>query len=167
MSAKSKDSAKNTKDKSVQEDKLEILLDQLVDNSDTLLSFMPVLVKLKEAGITDLITNISKDYMPTDVEFFGKMFSSREFTYAGMKTANVMLSLMYAMADEKVSDTVKNLMFNSRGIMDAASSAASDNSRLGTLELYHMLKDPEIASGIRAVMSLMKAIGSVLRKSEE
>jgi uncharacterized protein YjgD (DUF1641 family) len=167
MSTKSKDSAKNSKDQPIVEDKLEILLDQIVENSDTLLSFMPVLAKLKEAGITDLITNISKDYMPTDIEFFGHMFSSREFTYAGMKTANVMLSLMYAMADEKVSDTVKNLMFNSRGILESASSAAKDNSRLGTLELYHMMKDPEVASGIRAVLSLMKTIGSILKKTEE
>lgn len=167
MSAKSKDSAKNSKDQPVGEDKLEILLDQLVDNSDSLLAFMPVLVKLKEAGITDLIANISKDYMPTDIEFFGHMFSSREFTYAGMKTANVMLSLMYAMADEKVSDTVKNLMFNARGILDTASTAANDTSRLGTLELYHMMKDPEVASGIRTVMSVMKAIGSILKKSQE
>ncbi|MGC8516114.1 MAG: DUF1641 domain-containing protein [Thermoplasmata archaeon] len=148
------------------EDKLEILLKELMNNSDSLVSIIPVLEKLKKAGIIDLINSISRDYMPTDIEFFGHMFSSREFTYAALKSANVLLSVMYAMADEKISDTIKNLMFNLRGAMDAASSAAKTTSSLGTLELYRMLKDPEIAAGIRAVMAIMKAVGEVLKKAE-
>ena len=150
----------------VAEDKLEILLKELMANSDSLVSLVSVIEKLKKAGIIDLINSISRDYMPTDIEFFGHMFSSREFTYAGLKTANVLLSVMYAMADEKISDTIKNLMFNLRGAIDAASSAAKITSSLGTLELYRMLKDPEIAAGIRAVMALMKAVGEVLKKTE-
>ena len=151
---------------SVTEDKLEILLKELMNNSDSLVTIIPVLEKLKKAGIIDLINSISRDYMPTDIEFFGHMFSSREFTYAGLKTANVLLSVMYAMADEKISDTIKNLMFNLRGAIDAALSAAKMPSSLGTLELYRMLKDPEIAAGIRAVMAIMKAVGEVLKKAE-
>ncbi|MHB8361750.1 MAG: helical membrane plugin domain-containing protein [Thermoplasmataceae archaeon] len=153
-------------EKKRQEEKLGELIDQLAENSDTLSSFMSMLARLKEAGIINMLDNITRDYMPTDVEFFAHMFSSREFTFAGLKSANVMLSVMHAMADEGVSDMIKLFMFNLGGIVDQASEAGNDHSKMKMMELLHTLKDPETASGMRALLSMVKSIGNLMEKSK-
>ncbi len=148
-----------------EKDKLEEIITEVVDNSDVLLSFLPLLKRLKEAGILNLFADISKDYMPTDIEFLGHFFSSREFTYSILKSANLMLSVLYAMADEKVSDTVKNLMFNMRGIMDGISESQKDESPLSLLDIYRLSKDKNAARGIRIYVAVMRAIGEIFERT--
>ncbi len=145
--------------------KLDALKRELADNSDIVLSLLPLLKRLKEAGIIDLFADITKDYVPTDVEFLGHFFSSREFTYSILKSANLALSLLYALSDEKVSDTIKNVMFNLRGIIDGVSVSQTDNSPLSIVDLYRLSKDRNAAKGIRAYVAVMRSIGEIFERT--
>ncbi|HKJ96313.1 MAG TPA: DUF1641 domain-containing protein, partial [Thermoplasmataceae archaeon] len=81
-------------------DEMEELLVKVLENADVINSMVGVVEKLKAAGIIDLMTSIVNDYLPTDVDFLGKFFSSKEFTMSLMKTFNVLISVMGAMGSE-------------------------------------------------------------------
>ena len=148
-----------------EKDKFDTLIQELLDNSDIVFSLLPLLKRLKEAGIIDLFAGITKDYVPTDVEFLGHFFSSREFTYSILKSANLVLSLLYALSDEKVSDTVKNVMFNLRGIIDGVSESQKDNSPLSIIDLYRLSRDRNAVRGIRAYVAVMRSIGEIFERT--
>ncbi len=148
------------------QDQMEAAILELVKNADVITAFVPLLVRLKEAGILNLVADIAKDYLPTDVEFLGHFFTSREFTYAALKSANLLSSVMYALADEKVSDSVKLLMFNMRGVMDKVTEANDRDSPITPLELYRVMKDKNTARGIRAALAAMSALGEIISKAK-
>ncbi|MCL4328082.1 MAG: DUF1641 domain-containing protein [Candidatus Thermoplasmatota archaeon] len=151
----------NDKDK----DAVEILLNELKENTDVVLAFIPLVRRLKEAGILNLIAEITKDYLPTDVEFLGHFFTSREFTYAALKSANLLVSVMYALADEQVSDMLKLIMFNLRGVADAFLEQDPDHKSLSLLKMSKMMKDPDTSRGIKAMFGVLKALGETLNRT--
>ncbi|AKA48947.1 hypothetical protein IX51_07370 [uncultured archaeon] len=120
--------------------------------------------KLKQAGIVDFIDRISGDYLPSDVEFIGKFFSSREFTTGVLKSANTILGVMYALSRETTSDALKALLFDSEGLVDSMVTGAKNPEKLSMMRLLAMTKDPEIASGLTAVLNLLKELGKSLQK---
>lgn len=148
-------------------DRFETLIKEMMDNAEVIESLLPLMKRMRQAGVFDLFSSVAKDYVPTDIEFLGHFFSSREFTYAGLKTANLLLSLMYAFSDEKVSDMLKNLMFNLRGIVDQAESSSMVSGKQAPIEIYRLLRDADTRTGIMAALGAMKALGEVIRKNGE
>ncbi|MCL4314708.1 MAG: hypothetical protein M1454_03165 [Candidatus Thermoplasmatota archaeon] len=148
-------------------DRFESLLMGIMDNADVIESLLPLMKRLRQAGIFDLFSSVARDYVPTDIEFLGHFFSSREFTYAALKSANLLLSFMYAFSDEKVSDMLKNIMFNLRGVVDQAESVSTTQGKQIPLEVYRLLRDPDTRAGILASLGAMKAIGEIIRKGEK
>lgn len=146
------------------EDDLEPLIREFVESKDAIQSMLVMFRKLKQAGIVDFIDQISGDYLPSDVEFVGKFFSSREFTTGVLKSANTLLGLMYALSRDTTSDTLKALLFDSEGMVDSMVTGAKNPERLSMMRLFAMTKDPEIASGLTAVLNLLKELGKSLQK---
>lgn len=145
-------------------DDLEPLIMELVESRDAIQSMLVMFRKLKQAGIVDFIDRISGDYLPSDVEFIGKFFSSREFTTGVLKSANTMLGVMYALSRETTSDALKALLFDSEGLVDSMVTGAKNPEKLSMMRLLAMTKDPEIASGLTAVLNLLKELGKSLQK---
>lgn len=145
-------------------DDLEPLIMELMGSKDALQSMLGMFRKLKQAGIVDLMDQMSVDYIPSDIEFIGKFFSSREFTTGVLKSANTMLGLMYALSRETTSDALKAILYDSEGLVDSMVSGAKNPEKLSMMKLLAMTKDPEIASGITAVMNLLKELGKSLQK---
>lgn len=146
-------------------DDIEMLLVKVADNADVISSLVDVVDRLKEAGILDLLTGIVKDYMPTDVDFLGKFFSSKEFTMSLMKTLNVLISLSAAMGSEKNSDLIKGIMFNSENITDNVTDAVRNPKSYSPLKVGKLLADEDIKVSISALIAVMKAMGQILRKN--
>lgn len=146
------------------EDDLEPLIKEFIESKDAIQSMLVMFRKLKQAGIVDFIDKLSEDYMPSDVEFIGKFLSSREFTYSILKSANTLLGLMYALSRESTSDTIKALLFDSEGVVDAMVTGAKNPERMSMMRLFAMTKDPEIASGLTVVLNMLKEIGKTLQK---
>ena len=146
------------------DDDLEPLIREFVDSRDAIQSMLAMFRKLKQAGIVDFIDQISGDYLPSDVEFIGKFFSSREFTTGVLKTANTMLGLMYALSRETTSDALKALLFDSVGLVDSMVTGAKTPERFSMMRLLAMTKDPEISSGLTAVLNMLKELGKSLQK---
>lgn len=145
-------------------DDLEPLIMELVESRDAIQSMLVMFRKLKQAGIVDFIDRISGDYLPSDVEFIGKFFSSREFTTGVLKSANTILGVMYALSRETTSDALKALLFDSEGLVDSMVTGAKNPEKLSMMRLLAMTKDPEIASGLTAVLNLLKELGKSLQK---
>lgn len=149
----------------MEKDEIEMLLVKVADNADVIGSLVDVVDRLKEAGILDLLTGIAKDYLPTDVDFLGKFFSSKEFTMSLMKTLNVLISLTAAMGSEKTSDLVKGVMFNSENITDNVIDAVHNPKGYSPFKLGKLLGDEDIKVAISALIAVLKSMGQILRKN--
>lgn len=144
-------------------DDLEPLLVDVLENKEVFESLMNVLKRLKEAGIINLLDNVSKDYMPTDVEFLGKFFTSKEFSVGMIKTGNLLIGVMHALSNEKTSDALKAILFNAEGLTDTMLNGAKNPEPMSLFKMYSMIKDPEVAAGLTAVLNALKFVGQVLK----
>jgi len=146
------------------DDRLEPLIREMLEDSDFLEAMLNIMKRLKEAGIVNLANNIANDYLPTDVEFLGKFFASKELVYGMLKSANTAVSLIHALSDERTSDMVKAVMFNMPDAAEGMVEAAKTQDRMSMMKLYSMMKDPDVAAGISVMFSFLKFLGTVMKK---
>lgn len=144
---------------------MEVLLVKMVDNADVISSAFDILEKLKDAGIIDLMKAIVNDYLPTDVDFLGKFFSSKEFAMSLMKTLNILISMMGALGSEKNSDMIKGLMYNSEQITDDVIDAVNNPKKYSPMKVGKLLSDDDIKVTLSAMVALMKSMGKILKKT--
>ena len=143
---------------------MEELLVKVIDNADVLKSLMGALEKLKSAGILDLMTGLVNDYLPTDVDFLGKFFSSKEFSVSLMKTLNVLISVMGAMGSEKNSDMIKGLMFNMENITDNVHAAIENPKKYSPMKLSNIMADEDVRLSLSVMVALMKGLGQIMHR---
>ncbi len=148
----------------LENDEMEELLVKVMDNADVIKSLMGAIDKLKSAGILDLMTGLVNDYLPTDVDFLGKFFSSKEFTVSLMKTLNVLISVMGAMGSEKNSDMIKGLMFNMENITDNVHDAVENPKKYSPLKLKNLMGDEDIMLSFSVMMAFMKGMGQIMHR---
>lgn len=149
----------------IMDDEMEKLLVKLMDNADVIQSMLEVLEKLKSAGILDLMSHLANDYLPTDVDFLGKFFSSKEFTMSLIKTLNVLTSVMGAMGSEKNSDMIKGFMYNLENVTDNVQDAVNNPKRYSPMKIGKILSDEDIMLSVSALISVLKSTGQILRKT--
>jgi uncharacterized protein YjgD (DUF1641 family) len=149
--------------KEIKKDATETVLSRIEKNAEVIDSLLEILEKLQDADIVDLMKSVSNNYLPTDVDFFGKFFSSKEFTIALMKTMNVSISIMGAMASEKNSDLIKGFMFNFETITDNVQEAVH-NPKKYSPKIRKFIMDEDYKASTAVLMALMLSIGQILKK---
>ena len=149
--------------KEIKKDATETVLSRIEKNAEVIDSLLEILEKLQDAGIVDLMKSVSNNYLPTDVDFFGKFFSSKEFTIALMKTMNVSISVMGALASEKNSDLIKGFMFNFETITDNVQEAVH-NPKKYSPKIRKFIMDDDYKASTAVLMALMLSVGQILKK---
>jgi uncharacterized protein YjgD (DUF1641 family) len=146
-------------------DPMEKIIEKVADNSDALLTLLDILEKLKEAGIIKLLSDVSQSYLPTDVEFFGKFISSKEFANGIMKTGNVLLALLFALSDERTTDTIKAILFNLPDISKDLVDTIGSGKKQTLVGMYSSIKnDQDLFLGLTASMKAMSRITKSIKK---
>ena len=144
-------------------DDKETILSKIENNAEVIESLLEILEKLQDAGIVDLMKSVSNNYLPTDVDFFGKFFSSKEFTIAIMKTMNVLVSVMGALGSEKNSDLIKGFMFNFETITDNVQEAVH-NPKKYSPKFRKFIMDDDYKASTAVLIAFMLSIGQIFRK---
>lgn len=147
----------------IKKDNEETILSKIENNAEVIESLLEILEKLQDAGIVDLMKSVSNNYLPTDVDFFGKFFSSKEFTVALMKTMNVLVSVMGAMGSEKNSDLIKGFMFNFETITDNVQEAVH-NPKKYSPKIRKFIMDDDYKASTAILIAFMLSIGQIFRK---
>jgi uncharacterized protein YjgD (DUF1641 family) len=147
----------------IKKDNEETILSKIENNAEVIESLLEILEKLQDAGIVDLMKSVSNNYLPTDVDFFGKFFSSKEFTIALMKTMNVLVSVMGAMGSEKNSDLIKGFMFNFETITDNVQEAVH-NPKKYSPKIRKFIMDDDYKASTAILIAFMLSIGQIFRK---
>ncbi len=147
----------------IKKDNEETILSKIENNAEVIESLLEILEKLQDAGIVDLMKSVSNNYLPTDVDFFGKFFSSKEFTIALMKTMNVLVSVMGAMGSEKNSDLIKGFMFNFETITDNVQEAVH-NPKKYSPKIRKFIMDDDYKDSTAILIAFMLSIGQIFRK---
>ncbi|MEM0133172.1 MULTISPECIES: DUF1641 domain-containing protein [Acidiplasma] len=140
------------------------IMSELEKNKDVLDAFSRLIEKLKGAGLVQALDYITENVIPDNLDFFAKSFTSPDFTDVVAKSGNTIFSLLYMLSNPEMSDIIKGISFNSTGIAQSMVDGASSAQPLSILKLMSMLKDPEIAAGLMALMNMLKVLGTVFKK---
>lgn len=149
------------------EDKMETALKILLENQDDLLSLATVLDTMGKSGMFKLIGDIVKDYFPSDPTYLVRIIGSESTMRSVGKLFNILPALLNMMQDERTNDIVKELAFNVDGLSETLLDGAKNPERFGVMKLMSILKDPEVASGMTALINVLKFLGKILRNVEE
>lgn len=149
------------------EDKMETALKILLENQDDLLSLATILDTMGKSGMFKLIGDIVKDYFPSDPTYLVRIIGSESTMRSVGKLFNILPALMNLMQDERTNDIVKELAFNVDGLSETLLDGAKNPERFGVMKLMSILKDPEVASGMTAMINVLKFLGKILRNVEE
>ena len=136
----------------------------LENNMDVILALLRLTERLKQAGIVRALDHINNEVLPDNFDFFARAFTSRDMLETISKSGNTMISLLFLLSNREMGDMIKAISFNSQGIAEAIQSGASGSQPLSILKIMGLLKDPEFATGLNAMISGLKALGSVLKK---
>lgn len=154
--SKNQDESKN--------DDLNIIIEKVTENKDSIISFLDLLNKMQDAGLVDLFVNTTKDYTPTDIDFLVKFFSEKEMIETIFKFGNSMIGLLYGLSGERTSDLIKSISFNLSGVTDGFVDGVKNPEKLSTIKLYEMLKDPDISAFATGILNALSVIVSSTRK---
>lgn len=157
----------NEEQEETEEDNVEILLKELLENRNAFESMLNLAVKLSKSGLLSALENVSADYLPSDIEFLSEFLTSRDFLYSFVKVMNVVSALSHSLSSERASDAVKAILYNSDAVWEGMVIGAKNPESMSLLRLFAMLKDPDTAAGLTAVLNALKAIGMALRKVPE
>ena len=149
------------------EDKMETALKILLENQDDLLSLATILDTMGKSGMFKLIGDIVKDYFPSDPTYLVRIIGSESTMRSVGKLFNILPALLNLMQDERTNDIVKELAFNVDGLSETLLDGAKNPERFGVMKLMSILKDPEVASGMTAMINVLKFLGKILRNVEE
>ncbi|MCL4326720.1 MAG: DUF1641 domain-containing protein [Candidatus Thermoplasmatota archaeon] len=149
------------------EDKMETALKILLENQDDLLSLATILDTMGKSGMFKLIGDIVKDYFPSDPTYLVRIIGSESTMRSVGKLFNILPALLNLMQDERTNDIVKEVAFNVDGLSETLLDGAKNPERFGVMKLMSILKDPEVASGMTALINVLKFLGKILRNVEE
>ena len=150
-------------DKNQDDDDIETMIEGLMQNKDSLMKIVGLTKRVSDAGLIDIIENMTTDYMPADIEYIMNLFTSKEFTIGLIKSINVLSGLLHSLSSDKSGDAVKAVLFNTDSIMDSMVTGAKNPETFSIFRMLALMKDPEITSGLTAVLNALKALGKALR----
>lgn len=150
-------------DKNQDDDDIETMIEGLMQNKDSLMKIVGLTKRVSDAGLIDIIENMTTDYMPADIEYIMNLFTSKEFTIGLIKSINVLSGLLHSLSSDKSGDAVKAVLFNTDSIMDSMVTGAKNPETFSIFRMLAIMKDPEISSGLTAVLNALKALGKALR----
>lgn len=150
-------------DKNQDDDDIETMIEGLMQNKDSLMKIVGLTKRVSDAGLIDIIENMTTDYMPADIEYIMNLFTSKEFTIGLIKSINVLSGLLHSLSSDKSGDAVKAVLFNTDSIMDSMVTGAKNPETFSIFRMLAIMKDPEITSGLTAVLNALKSLGKALR----
>jgi uncharacterized protein YjgD (DUF1641 family) len=136
----------------------------LENNMDVVLAFLRLMERLKAAGLVEALDYINRDVIPDNMAFFVRAFTSKDMLETISKSGNTLISMLFLLSNREMSDMIKAISFNAQGIASAVHEGASGSHPLSVLKIMGIFKDPEVAAGLNAMISGLKAFGNVLKK---
>lgn len=135
--------------KGVDVKKLAVLLKELSDNADTILSFIELAKMLKETGILAALSGL----LETSDETFNATARAEV-----MKALGNMMMLVYMLSLFDNFMLMKAAETTPKCVDVAVKEASKVNKGMGILELLNTMRSPEMAAALKAFIAMMKCM---------
>ena len=135
--------------KSVDLKKLALLLKELSDNADAILSLIEIAKMLRETGTTAALTGL----LEVSDETFNAMARAEV-----MRAVGNLMMLIYMLSSFDNFMLMRAAESTPRCVDVAVREASKVEGGLGLLELLRVMRSPEMATALKAFTSLMKCL---------
>ncbi len=148
-------------------DKIEELLMVMMESKESIEPILDMLISIAKSGAVEKFSRILGDLSASDPSYLVGIFSSEESMRGLAKLLGLFSSLLAAAGSETMTDIIKALSFNSDAISESMVTGAKNPERFGLMKLMSMLKDPDFASGMTAIINAIKVVGKLLKDIEK
>ncbi len=147
-----------------EKDQVEIALSELIGDDQALLGVLNLAKIFKDSGNIEVLEKILTENMPGNTKAYTSLLDKRELHLGSISMMNSLLAVMASVSGKTSQSALNLLLYNSEDVLLSMIEGAKQPENFSILRLMGMLKDPEIAAGLSAVLNALKTLGSLLKK---
>ena len=147
-----------------EKDQVEIALSELIGDDQALLGVLNLVKIFKDSGNIEVLEKILTENMPGNTKAYTSLLDKRELHLGSISMMNSLLAVMASVSGKTSQSALNMLLYNSEDVLLSMIEGAKQPENFSILRLMGMLKDPEIAAGLSAVLNALKTLGSLLKK---
>lgn len=147
-----------------EKDQVEIALSELIGDDQALLGVLNLAKIFKDSGNIEVLEKILTENMPGNTKAYTSLLDKRELHLGSISMMNSLLAVMASVSGKTSQSALNLLLYNSEDVLVSMIEGAKQPDNFSILRLMGMLKDPEIAAGLSAVLNALKTLGSLLKK---
>ncbi|MCL5888712.1 MAG: DUF1641 domain-containing protein [Candidatus Thermoplasmatota archaeon] len=147
-----------------EKDQVEIALSELIGDDQALLGVLNLVKIFKDSGNIEVLEKILTENMPGNTKAYTSLLDKRELHLGSISMMNSLLAVMASVSGKTSQSALNLLLYNSEDVLLSMIEGAKQPENFSILRLMGMLKDPEIAAGLSAVLNALKTLGSLLKK---
>ncbi len=148
-------------------DKVELALSELMDDEETLLGLLNMIKLMKDSGNIQLLEKLLTENMPSNSKALASLLDKREIHIGGITMINVVLALMASLSSNVAQGALNTILYNSDELWNSMVEGAKQPENFSLFRLMGMMKDPEVAAGLSAMLNALKTLGTLLKKVDK
>ncbi|MHB8371659.1 MAG: DUF1641 domain-containing protein [Thermoplasmataceae archaeon] len=142
---------------------IEEMIGGLVEDDESLESMLRIITGLKDSGSLILIEHLVSKRMPGSTQQLQRLLDSNEVNLGFMKMIDIFIALMATISQEPTSRALTSILYNGDDLWESMIVGAKKPDNYSLLRLMGMFKDPDLASGLTAVLNALKELGKILK----
>jgi Uncharacterized conserved protein len=148
-------------------DKIEVALSGLMDDEETMLGILNMVKLMKESGNIELLEKLLTENMPSNSKALASLLDKREIHIGGISLINMLLALMASLSSNTAQGAINAILYNSEELWSSMVDGAKQPENFSLFRLMGMMKDPEVAAGLSAMLNALKTLGALLQKVDK
>jgi uncharacterized protein YjgD (DUF1641 family) len=145
-------------------EQVEMAIRELMDDDKTILALLNLIKVLKNSGDLESIQKLAEQFIPGNPVTIVQTADQPEFHKGGINLINLIVALMASLSNKTSQESLSTILYNSDELWESMVEGAKKPENFSLLRLMGVLKDPEIASGLTAVLNALKVLGSMLKR---
>lgn len=145
-------------------EQVEMAIRELMDDDKTVLALLNLIKLLKNSGDLESIQKLAEEFIPGNPVTIVQTADQPEFHKGGINLINLLVALMASLSNKTSQESLSTILYNSDELWASMVEGAKKPENFSLLRLMGVLKDPEIASGLTAVLNALKVLGNMLKR---
>lgn len=147
-----------------QNEQIEMAIREIMDDDESILALLNMVRMLKNSGDIATLQKIAGELIPGNPATIVQTVDQPEFHKGGISLANLLIGLMASLSNKTAQESMTSILYNSDELWSSMVEGAKKPENFSLLRLMGVLKDPEIAAGLTAVLNALKVLGAILKR---
>ncbi|MCL4344850.1 MAG: DUF1641 domain-containing protein [Candidatus Thermoplasmatota archaeon] len=145
-------------------DQIELAIRELMEDDKSMLALLNLVKMLKDSADLEAIQKLAEQFIPGNPAMIIQTADQPEFHKGGINLINLIVALMASVSSKTSQESISTILYNSDELWESMVDGAKKPENFSLLRLMGVLKDPEIAAGLTAILNALKVLGAMLKR---